>query len=847
MDNQEPPTLLPLQDAEEMTTEREPHLETSLTLLIALKPTMDNQEPLPSLPLPIQEAEEMTTEERDPHEITLSLSIASAPIVDGTEPLEVPTLPGTEETLNQSSDIIFINGAAQDFEDETIKATQPGADQDHDEGMPMVMQSSTQEMSNEEMSKPTQSNGDDQEVAKETKPEGNRVKATRSGILTENEIRARTVGEKTRDQKRLKDRLKELKKRTYQMGSEDDISTPDDSISEDEGQDGSEARVEEICSEQEAHKRYWALTKQKYLDERLEQEISSEFSIRGILRTMEVRALPHQPSIIQLKIVESRAELTFEVYGGAVGETDEEHDLVKDYLDQARIRLKATELLKKCSSSQGTDFDYDTAKVELTGHSSISETGLESASGEFKEQEFWRFSTLVRLSKIPNTRFKIAGETSQWAIKNHKIFKAMITRVVKWAIGRVRQVIDERSDNWAGENNPNEEEEGNQVNYERLKEDWRMQQWKGREDLKRKGQEEDHEMTEYSYQTIAPQMRASKPSPVPRLMQGCRQRPKQFGIPLVKRGKKKDWNTNILGLTQAVIGEFKKLKEGQDHIQREVKEIRNTRTDSSPIGGLRMFTPPYGRFQLKKEKEQTPTTIIGNSLYVMDLDSDLEDPTGSMIKRVSARSSREREEEQSEDEERQGALSYGKQGNHSEEQRRTQEDKECKPNQQEEQKEKLTVDLSAEGDEDTNSNQFTNSQGEQDGGFAISQQEETDRRKLSELEKGETERNDGNGGLTETKGREESKEDTEMLQQNGGSDPSKVAVEEDQSHLQPPHQKSDHKDEAKMPQENEESKSTEAVRNEQSQLQSPPPESEEGEAQEQSQEEEIQPQEGESN
>ena len=134
-------------------------------------------------------------------------------------------------------------------------------------------------------------------------------------------------------------------------------------------------------------------------------------------------------------------------------------------------------------------------------------------------------------------------------------------------------------------------------------------------------------MTEYSYQTIAPQMRASKPSPVPRLMQGCRQRSKQFGIPLVKRGKKKDWNTNILGLTQAVIGEFKKLKEGQDHIQREVKEIRNTRTDSSPIGGLRMFTPPYGRFQLKKEKEQTPTTIIGNSLYVMDLDSDHEDPT----------------------------------------------------------------------------------------------------------------------------------------------------------------------------------------------------------------------------
>ena len=113
--------------------------------------------------------------------------------------------------------------------------------------------------------------------------------------------------------------------------------------------------MEEICSEQEAFKRYWAFTKQKQLDERLEQEISPEFSIRGILRAMEVRQLPHQPAIIQLKIVASRAELTFEVYGGAVGEKDEEHELVKDYLDQARIRLKATELLKKCRPSQGLE------------------------------------------------------------------------------------------------------------------------------------------------------------------------------------------------------------------------------------------------------------------------------------------------------------------------------------------------------------------------------------------------------------------------------------------------------------------------------------------------------------
>ena len=48
---------------------------------------------------------------------------------------------------------------------------------------------------------------------------------------------------------------------------------------------------------------------------------------------MEVRALPHQPAIIQLKTVASKAELTFEVYGAAVGEKDEEHELVKDYLD----------------------------------------------------------------------------------------------------------------------------------------------------------------------------------------------------------------------------------------------------------------------------------------------------------------------------------------------------------------------------------------------------------------------------------------------------------------------------------------------------------------------------------
>jgi hypothetical protein len=74
----------------------------------------------------------MTTEEGEPYfeprttpflKISLALSIASALIVDRLEPSEAPTPPGIEETeaedLNQSSDILFINGVAQDFDEDS--------------------------------------------------------------------------------------------------------------------------------------------------------------------------------------------------------------------------------------------------------------------------------------------------------------------------------------------------------------------------------------------------------------------------------------------------------------------------------------------------------------------------------------------------------------------------------------------------------------------------------------------------------------------------------------------------------------------------------------------------------
>ena len=78
------------------------------------------------------------------------------------------------------------------------------------------------------------------------------------------------------------------------------------------------------------------------------------------------------------------------------------------------------------------------------------------------------------------------------------------------------------------------------------------------------------------------------------------------------------------------------------------------------------------------------------------------------------------------------------------------------------------VDLSAEEDEGFYSKQ----QEEQDGGFATLQQEETDRRILRELRSGAAEMDDNlhadnlSGGLAEIEGREGSKEDAEMIQQN---------------------------------------------------------------------------------
>ena len=223
--------------------------------------------------------------------------------------------------------------------------------------------------------------------------------ASMGSRLMEWERIALSVGNPRRDAERLSNRMKELKKISLGLESGEDVSTPEDSPSEDECK-GSDIPMKDICSEQEAHERYWALTKQRQLDERLEHEISPEFSIRGIFRTMESKPLPHQPAIVEFKSVASKADLTFVVYGGAVGEKEEEIELVKDYLMQTKIKLKASELLKCSKTSQSGSSDYNVARVKLEGRSSISETGLESAHGVFKEAEFWTFNTLVRLAKL---------------------------------------------------------------------------------------------------------------------------------------------------------------------------------------------------------------------------------------------------------------------------------------------------------------------------------------------------------------------------------------------------------------------------------------------------------------
>ena len=107
--------------------------------------------------------------------------------------------------------------------------------------------------------------------------------ASMGSRLMEWERIALSVGNPRRDAERLSNRMKELKKKSLGLESGEDVSTPEDSPSEDECK-GSDIPMKEICSEQEAHERYWALTKQKQLDERLEHEISPEFSIRGIFR-----------------------------------------------------------------------------------------------------------------------------------------------------------------------------------------------------------------------------------------------------------------------------------------------------------------------------------------------------------------------------------------------------------------------------------------------------------------------------------------------------------------------------------------------------------------------------------
>ena len=75
--------------------------------------------------------------------------------------------------------------------------------------------------------------------------------------LREWERVALSVGNPRRDAERLSNRMKELKKISLGLGSGEDVSTPEDSPSEDECK-GSDIPMKEICSKQEAHERYWA-------------------------------------------------------------------------------------------------------------------------------------------------------------------------------------------------------------------------------------------------------------------------------------------------------------------------------------------------------------------------------------------------------------------------------------------------------------------------------------------------------------------------------------------------------------------------------------------------------------
>ena len=67
--------------------------------------------------------------------------------------------------------------------------------------------------------------------------------------LMEWERIALSVGNPRRDAERLSNRMKELKKQALGLGSEEDISTPEDSSSEEELK-GSDIPIKEIFTEQ---------------------------------------------------------------------------------------------------------------------------------------------------------------------------------------------------------------------------------------------------------------------------------------------------------------------------------------------------------------------------------------------------------------------------------------------------------------------------------------------------------------------------------------------------------------------------------------------------------------------
>ena len=138
----------------------------------------------------------------------------------------------------------------------------------------------------------------------------------------------------------------------------------------------------------------------------------------------------------------SNTKLTLRVLGGEVEDKGDRVASVRGYLEKIKISLTADELYKEeVTKKRG---GLSTATISIIGQNIAEMEGYRHANGKMDKGEYWKYDTLIGLSKMSRTRIEVENMNrvtgGTWMVNNDKTFKQLARRILKWCVARVIQV-----------------------------------------------------------------------------------------------------------------------------------------------------------------------------------------------------------------------------------------------------------------------------------------------------------------------------------------------------------------------------------------------------------------------